>query len=225
MPGGDDRGFREPDQSSEREGLRQQGGDFACGAGDHGNAGVMADKRNRLTIWREGDVVDPAVAIELGRDLAKGELVTPGARCGLVIDTLDPAGEDAGLEVGGTGGDEDVVGVPVDAEDGGADGALDELADPPVVVLLKVAHAYALRPTRHCELVPPRAPLDLGGCSVDSQDGEGGLPLLALLGPHVGTAVLGAGHDSVGVRSPVNAGYQLVVLSKNSNEVPVVTGL
>jgi len=128
-------------------------------------------------------------------------------------------------EVGGTSGDEDVVGVPVDAEDGGADGALDVLADPPVVVLLKVAHGYALRPTRHCELVPPRAPLDLGGCSVDSQDGEGGLPLLALLGPHVRIAVLGAGHDSVGVRSPVNAGYQLVVLSKNSNEVPVVTGL
>ena len=58
-----------------------------------------------------------------------------------------------GLEVRGAGSHEDVVGVPVEAVDGGADGLLDVLAHPPVVLLLKVTHRDGARAAANCKLV------------------------------------------------------------------------
>jgi hypothetical protein len=50
----------------------------------------------------------------------------------VVVSHLDVGGEDADLEVGGAGGEENVVGVPVQR-------LLDVLRHPPVVLLVEVA--------------------------------------------------------------------------------------
>ena len=56
------------------------------------------------------------------------------------------------------------------------------------------------------------APLDLGGSTVDAEDYEGGLPAALLEGPHVGVTILRAGHQTVGLGRPVEAGHHLIVL-------------
>lgn len=56
------------------------------------------------------------------------------------------------------------------------------------------------------------APLDKSGGSVETQDDEGGLPLLVLPAPHVGVSVLTTAHKAVGVGCPVKSGDDLVVL-------------
>lgn len=58
-----------------------------------------------------------------------------------------------GPEVCGAAGEQAVVWVPVERSDGGLDGLLDVLAQPPVVALLKVAHRHQLGTTAHCKLV------------------------------------------------------------------------
>ena len=58
-----------------------------------------------------------------------------------------------GLEVSGSGGNEDVVRVPVQAGNCGTDWLLDVLAHPPVILLLKVTHRDCPRATAHSKLV------------------------------------------------------------------------
>ena len=48
------------------------------------------------------------------------------------------------FEVTGAGGQQDVVRMPVQTEDGGTDGLLDVLADPPVFLLFKVADGVGM---------------------------------------------------------------------------------
>lgn len=70
-------------------------------------------------------------------------------------------------------------------------------------------------PSSRCdrELVLLRTPFDAGSRPVDPEQDEGGLPdSLWREGPDVGVPVLGAGDNSVGERSPVDGGDELVVL-------------
>lgn len=124
--------------------------------------------------------------------------------------------------------------MPVQAEDGGADGLLDVLAHPPftatahersvgfgnnqmqklscekgggtspVVFLLKVADGDEARAAAHGELVLLRRPLDAASGAVDPEDDQGGLPCAVPQGPHVGVTVRAAGHYAVTVCGPVD---------------------
>ena len=88
------------------------------------------------------------------------------ALCSLGIDPLDKGRKDAGLGIGAPRSDQDVVRVPIDREDGGSEGLLQVLRDPPVVLFIertdgdgpmlsrRVAerrkHAYQQEGTRLC---------------------------------------------------------------------------
>ncbi len=53
----------------------------------------------------------------------------------------------------------------------------------------------------------------MSGSTGDTKNHEGGLPLtVGFQIPDIGVTVLAAGHNSVGLRSPVNAHHHLVVL-------------
>lgn len=57
------------------------------------------------------------------------------------------------LHISTSSGEQDVVRVPVEAENGAADRLFDVLAHPPVIVLLKVTDADATRSGRDSKLV------------------------------------------------------------------------
>lgn len=83
----------------------------------------------------------------------------------------------AHLESRGSGGEEAVVGVPIEGGDGALDGLLDVLGHPPVVLGVKVADGDEAGPAPHREFVLRGAPLDAGGGAVDSQQHQRVLPL------------------------------------------------
>jgi len=240
MPSGNDALAGDPKQVAVREGTALEGGvDGALGLGTsgHGDGGIVADKGQGLSIGGEGDIMDPTTGREFTKDITKGELGTPRGGFRLVIDSLDVTGEDTGLEVGGTAGDEDIVGVPINGEDGGADGLLDVLADPPIIILLKVTDGDALGTAGHGELITLGAPFNLGGGPVDTQDNQGWLPtlnglLLAIIfngllgpGPDIGIPILGAGDNAIIDGIPINASDQFVMFIQGGSLGPGVSAL
>ena len=97
--------------------------------------------------------------------LSHGHLLAPGRLRGPLLDVLDEAGVDPHLEVRGAGGQQHVVGVPVEAGDGGLEGLLDVLGHPPVHAGLVVADGDDLGSGAHGELVLVRGPANTGGRS------------------------------------------------------------
>jgi len=199
---------------------------------------IMGSEGKGLTIGREGHIMNPTSSGKLTKEVTEGELGTPRRSLGLLINTLDVSREDTGLEVRRTAGNQNVVGMPVDGEDGGADGLLDVLADPPIVFLFKVADGDASGTAGNGELVTLGRPFDLGGSTVNTEDNQSLLPSLNDLGhailighgflgpsPDVSISVLRAGDDAVVDGIPVNAGDQLVVLIKGGSLGPSGSGL
>ena len=86
--------------------------------------------------------------------------------------------------------------MPVQAEDGGADGLLDVLAHPPVIFLLKIADGGDTGATAHSELFLTGGPAHTASGAVDAQDDKRGLPRAALQRPHIGVAVCTASRCS-----------------------------
>ena len=129
----------------------------------------------------EADGVDPASAVgrvgELGHQVAHRHPLSPLRGTGLGLDLLDVARVDTDLKVGGAGGQEDVVGVPVQTGHGGLERLLDVLGHPPVLLLLVVADGDDLGPAAHRELVLVGRPADAGGGAVDPQQHQRVLPL------------------------------------------------
>ncbi len=115
------------------------------------------------------------------------------------------------MGVGGAGGEEDRVGVPGEGGDGAADGLLEVLGDPPVVLGLEVAHGDEAVARTDGELGLGRGPADEGGGAVDAQQDEGGLVALRGGLPDEGVAVLRARHDAARAGGDVDAGHGLVV--------------
>jgi len=180
----------------------------------------VADIAEAVAAGAEGKALDPAVAVELGNGLVEGLACTPVGRSRTAVDTTDSAVEDADLKVGAGGGQEAAVGVPGNLGDSAAV-ALHVGRDPPVVVLLKVAHRDDLRTTADSKLLLVGRPAHPGGSTVDTQDNEDRAPLLLGLikGPHIGVTVLGARHKTVRVRRPVNPGNNTVVLAESVEDI------
>lgn len=99
----------------------------------------MRDKSQLAGAGRPLDSVDKAVSFVDGQFFTKRKAVSEGGFSGAFINSLDEGGKHATRFIGGSGGDQHVVGVPIDSEDGG--GMFFEMfADPPVVISLKVAN-------------------------------------------------------------------------------------
>ena len=110
----------------------------------HGDGAVVAHPGEFAPVTREADGVNPASSVlgvgELSHEVPHGHPVTPGGGGGLGLNLLDKPGVNADLEVRGAGRQEDVVGVPVEAGDGGLERLLDVFCHPPVIVLIKVTY-------------------------------------------------------------------------------------
>jgi len=186
--------------------------------GDRDSA-VVADKGKPVARGAEGDTLDPTTALKLAEGLVEGLLLAPWGLDLTAVDFPDSAVEDTSLEIGGGGGKKLVVGMPCDASDGAAV-LLYVLADPPIVVLLKVADGDDLGAAGDSELVTLGAPLYVGGSAVDTKDNQHGLPFAAVAGPHVSVTILGASHDTIVDAVPVDASHNTVVLLQDGLNLP-----
>merc|ERR1712183_510400 len=183
----------------------------------HGDGAVVANPGQSTAVAGEADGVDPTPSVlrvgELRHQISHRHPVSPGCGSRFAFDLLDVSGVDADLEVRGAGGEEDVVGVPVQAGHGGLEGLLDVFGHPPVIVLLVVTDRDDLGSAAHSELVLLRAPPDTGCSPVDPEQYQGVFPLaIRLLHPDIGVPVTGAGHNPVGLGSPVYPRHPEVVL-------------
>lgn len=192
---------------------------------DKGDGGVVAHVAEAVPRGRERDGLDPATAVKLGKDVAKHLARAPVGGCRLLVDLADHGVDNTGLVVSRGSGQELAVGVPGDLDNGGAV-LLDVLGNPPVVVLLEVAHGDNLGARGHSKLLFVGRPLDIGGSAVDTKNHKLGLPGAVLLKvPHVGVTILRAGHDAVGLGRPVDAGHDRVVLGEGVLDGPCVAFL
>jgi len=215
-----------PYQSNQRkigqlEGL--SGGRSSIAEVSNREAGVVTDEGKSAARRREGTSVYPASGlIKLGQHLSKSQVVSEGGFSRLLINSLfNESREDPAFEVARCGGNEHIIRVPVNRKNCRLV-FLDVLADPPIVILFKVANGYALSTTAYSELVLKWAPLYRGGSTIDTEDYECWLPCVFLPGPHVGISVLRAGHNTVGLGGPINARDGLVVLLQNVLQSPLL---
>lgn len=115
------------------------------------------------------------------------------------------------MGVGRAGGQEHRVGVPVDRGDGAADGLLQVLRDPPVVLLLEVADGDDAVAGADGELGLGGRPADKGGGPGDAEEDEGRLVSGGRRLPDKGVSVLRACDDAATGRGDVDAGDGLIM--------------
>ena len=171
-----------PDQAHEGQKL---GGDADDGPGglvglagvNDGDAAIVGREGQRVPAGREGHRVDPSggVVHELSADGVEGEPLSPDARRRTTVDTLDEGREHPGVCIGRAGGEENGVRMPGDGGDGAADGLLQVLRDPPVVLLLEVTDGDDAVAGANSELGLARRPPDKGCGTGDSEEDEGRL--------------------------------------------------
>lgn len=82
------------------------------------------------------------------------------------------------MSIGRSCSEQDRVGVPGYTGDGGADGLLDVLGDPPVVLLFEVADGDQASTRTDCELGLGGSPANTGSSAVDAEKHQGRLPSL-----------------------------------------------
>jgi hypothetical protein len=78
--------------------------------------------------------------------------------------------------IGRAGSQEHRVGVPGQRENGRAQGLLDVLGNPPIVLLFEVADSNNAGSGANGELALIGRPADVGRSTVDAEKDEGGLP-------------------------------------------------
>lgn len=194
------------------------GGSIGSRRVDHSDGGVVGNVGQRVSGRREGHVVNPGVGLvgKLTTKMLERQSLSPGGGGGFGVNTLDVAGEDSGVSVRGSGGQQNVVGVPRNAGDCGSDGLLDVLGDPPVVLGLEVAHGNDSRSGSYGKLGSIGRPSHGGGGSVDSQHHQEGLPGTVLLQlPNSSVSVLRTGDNSAITRD-IHTGHGFVVESQSA---------
>lgn len=185
-----------PDETVERQ---QAGGDVQHGARwllgsagvDNSHAAVMSGEGKSISAGGESNALNPTSGIiqVFAANSVEGQTLAPSARLWAGVDTLDKAGEDAGVGVGGSGSQQDGVRVPRECCDGAANRLLEMLRDPPVVLLLEVAYSDHPSTGADRKLLLRRRPAHKGCSTINSEKDEGGLPTGGGLFPDVGVAV------------------------------------
>lgn len=148
------------------------------GGVDDGHATVVCNERQCITGRRKGDRVNPATRLVcvFAADSVEGDTLSPSSRLGALVDALDERGEDSGVGICGAGGKKDRVWMPGEGEDGRAEGLLDVLGYPPVVLLFKVANGNHTGTGANGEFSLVRRPTDVCRCTIDPQKNKSGLP-------------------------------------------------
>lgn len=171
--------LRRPDQTHEWQKLRIDADDstgwLLGGSGvDNSNAAVMSGKGESITAWRESDRVDPPgrVVHKLAADGVERQALTPNTGIRAGIDTLDEAGENSSMGIGGSGSQENTVGVPGDSGNGTPDRLLQVLRNPPVILFLEVADSDDAVSRSDSELSLGRRPSNKSGGSGDSKQDQ-----------------------------------------------------
>ena len=185
-----------PDETVQRQ---QAGGDVQHGARwllgstgvDDSHAAVVSGEGKSIAARGECNTLDPASGVVkvFTADSVEGQALTPSAGLGAGVDTLDEAGEDASVGVGGSGSQQDGVWVPCESCDGAADRLLEVLRDPPVVLLFEVTNSDHSGAGADGEFLLRGRPAHKGRSTIDSEEDEGGLPARGGLFPDVGVAV------------------------------------
>ena len=101
----------------------------------------MADPGQAAATGREADPMHTATgatATELEHQLTERHLSAPGYAGWLLIHFFNVGRKHSEFEVAGSRGQQDVVGMPIQAEDGGVDGLFNVLAHPPVIFRFEV---------------------------------------------------------------------------------------
>lgn len=188
--------FAVPDQAVE---WQQTGRDVEHRAGrllrsarvDNSDTAIVSGESKGVTAGGERDTVDPASGIveEFSTNGIERETLTPGAGLRALIDTLDEAGENTSVRVGGSGSQKNRVRVPGKSGDGTADRLLQMLRDPPVVFLFEVADRDHAGSGADGEFLLRGRPTHKGCGTVDSEKNERGLPARSGLFPDVGVTV------------------------------------
>jgi hypothetical protein len=202
---------------------------------------MLTSEGQHITRGRESHTVNPTatVTLEFTAKSVERKLVAPNGRrrpirksCQnaslphsqaqvvyiLLINTLNEGRKHASLHVSRTGSKKDVVGMPVDREDSATNGLLDMLTTPPVIILVEITHRDSSGAASNSEFVFVGRPADVSSGTVDTQQHQSRLPNTIFLSPHVGVAILRAGHDTVGVGSKVNTSNNFVVLHNERRE-------
>jgi len=220
-----DLGLGGEDNSGEGEDLELETGDVSRVEIDHREAGILSNEAQEVSRGREGDILHPRVAVvfrENGSEFLQFSLGKAfGGGGSLLVDSLGPCRNDTAFIVRGSGGHEDVVGMPLDGENS-AFVLLDVLGDPPVVGFFEIADGNDLGSSSNSEFVLKRGPFNSGSATIETKNDESGLPFASFEGPHIGISVLRARKDSI-LLSPIKASHDLGMLIEGMLEVPIVS--
>ena len=191
-----DLGLAVPDKAVERQ---QTGRDvqhrprrLLRSAGVHdSHTAVVSSEGEGITTRREGNALDPTSGIiqVFATDGVERKALSPRTGLRASINTLDEAGEDAGVRIGRSGCQQDGVRVPRQGCDCAANRLLEVLRDPPVVLLLEVADCNHASAGADGELLLRWRPAHEGCGTVDSEKHQGRFPSGGGLLPNVGIAV------------------------------------
>jgi hypothetical protein len=80
------------------------------------------------------------------------------------------------MGIGRTGGEKHRIGMPREGENGRSERFLQMLGDPPVVLLLKIAHSDDTSSRSNGKLALIGRPADVGCCTIDTEENEGRFP-------------------------------------------------
>lgn len=185
---------------------------------------ILADVGKRVAGGRPFAGLDPSIAFQLGEQFTERQFGSERSVGDFGVHSFDEGGEDTTFEVAAGGGQQSVVGMPVDLHDGGFV-LLNVLGHPPVVIFFEVTHGNAFGSISNSEFVFFGTPFDVSCGSVDTQNYQNGFPLVVLQGPHVSVTILRARDDTVGFGSPIDAGNNLIVLSELVFQGEVVSAL
>jgi len=187
------------------------------------NSGVLASEGKLVSRGRPLDSLYPARAVvHFNERISSKGNVTKRSGGHLLVHSLDVSAKDSALEVGGGSSQENVVGMPVNLDNGRLV-LLDVFADPPIVVLFKVAHAHTFGSGSNGKLVLFGNPFYVSSSSVNTEDYKYGFPFVGVQSPYVSVTIVRARHDSVGLGSPIDSSYNLVVLGEFGLEDVVVS--
>ena len=145
---------------------------------DNSDAAIVRHKRECIAAWRESAPMHPSsrVVQEFSAHSPERQAFTPHTSFWTVVDTLDERAEDASMPVGAAAGEEHAVWVPCDGGNGAANGLLEVLGHPPVVLGLEIADGDGTGAATDGKFGLGWRPANGCGGAVEAEEDESGLP-------------------------------------------------